>query len=192
MIKNIIDLDKKLFLFLNNLGTEFWDFFWIFISNKLWMFLLISPIILYSFFREKGSKAFYAIFMLIICFAVTDLIHVHLFKNIFVRLRPCWDPEIAPFSRVLVDKGGWYGFVSGHAANSAAIVSFFLLSSRRIYPLVKYFLIFWVFLVSYSRIYLGKHYVLDVLCGMILGLLIASFFFKLYDRIFIEKIKNKK
>ncbi|MAQ69980.1 MAG: phosphatase PAP2 family protein [Flavobacteriales bacterium] len=190
MIKSIVDLDRKIFLFLNNLGIEFWDPFWIFISNKWWMFLLIAPIILGSFFREKGSKSFYAIFMLIICFAVTDFIHVHLFKNVFLRLRPCWDPEIAPLSRVLVNKGGLYGFVSGHAANSAAIVAFFLFTTKRTYPLVKYFLIFWVLLVSYSRIYLGKHYLLDVLCGMFLGFLIAFFFFKLYNIFFVEKCET--
>ena len=187
MIKNIIDLDKKVFLFLNNLGTEFWDSFWIFISNKLWMFLLITPIILYSFFREKGSKSLYAILMLLMCFAFTDLIHVHLFKNVFLRLRPCWDPEIAPSSRVLVEKGCLYGFVSGHAANSAAIVAFLLFTTKKIYPLVKYFLIFWVLVVSYSRIYLGKHYLLDVLCGILLGVLIAFFFFKLYDKLCVKK-----
>ena len=190
MIKDIIDFDKQVFLFLNNLGTDMWDPFWIFISNKIWMFLLITPIILYFFYKEKGAKSWHAILMLIICFASTDLIHVHLFKNVFMRLRPCWDPDIAPFARVLVDKGGLYGFVSGHAVNSAAIVSFFLLSSTRIYPLVKYFLIFWVFLVSYSRIYLGKHYLLDVVCGVFLGFLIAFIFFKLYNRIFIKKIEK--
>ena len=102
-----------------------------------------------------------------------DLIHLHCFKNVFMRLRPCWDPEIANLSRIVVDKGGLYGFVSGHAANSTAIVSFFLLQLQKRNWLLTYGLIFWLFLVSYSRIYLGKHFPLDVLFGAFLGLSVA-------------------
>tara|TARA_B100001996_G_C18209965_1_gene419501 strand:- start:157 stop:543 length:387 start_codon:yes stop_codon:yes gene_type:complete len=122
---------------------------------------------------------------LLICFGLTDFIHVHFFKDVFLRLRPCWDPDIATISRILVDKGGLYGFVSGHAANSTAIVTFFLLSIRNINKWIKYILIFWIFLVSYSRIYLGKHYPLDVFFGIILGFLIACVIFRVF--IFIKK-----
>ena len=179
MLDKIINFDKALFLFLNNLGTENWDPFWIFISNKLWMFCLLAPIILFYNFYNHGKRGIYFIFILLICFAITDLIHVHVFKNVFMRLRPCWDSEIAPFSRVLIGKGGMYGFVSGHAANSAALVTFFLLSCKQIHRSIQYTLIIWILLVSYSRIYLGKHYPLDVIFGVILGFLIALLFFKL-------------
>ena len=186
MIKNIIDLDKNLFLFLNNLGSETWDYFWIFISDKTWMFSLLIPIILFYYYKYEGRQAIYGIITLIICISLTDLVHVHLFKNLFMRLRPCWDPDIAPLTRILVDKGGEYGFVSGHAANSAALVSFFLFYFKHIHNFVKYGLIMWVLFVSYSRIYLGKHYPLDVVFGIMLGFLIGFGIFKIYT-LYIKK-----
>ena len=34
MLEKIIKLDQEIFIFLNNLGTDFWDPFWIFISDQ--------------------------------------------------------------------------------------------------------------------------------------------------------------
>jgi len=181
MLEYIIDLDKSLFLFLNNLGTDFWDPFWIFLSDQRIMFCLITPIILFHLYKKDGFNMIYAVCMFLICIGFTDLTHLHLFKNTFMRLRPCWDIDIAPLSRVLVEKGGLYGFVSGHAANSTAIITFMLLYIKRINIFTKYGLIFWVLLVSYSRIYLGKHYPLDVVFGMVLGILMAYTIFKLFS-----------
>ena len=183
MIERIIYLDKKLFLFLNNLGSENWDFIWVFISNKMWMFFIIAPLILFYICRQDGNKCIYTILFILICFGITDLIHLHCFKNIFMRLRPCWDPEIADLSRIVVDKGGVYGFVSGHAANSTAIISFFLIHLKQRNNLLTYGLITWLFLVSYSRIYLGKHFPLDVFFGALLGFIIAHVIYRVFNYI---------
>ena len=131
MINRIIELDKFCFLFLNNLGSEYWDPFWMFISDRTWMFLLITPVLIYYIIKYDGKQAWLSLVFFIICISLTDLIHVHFFKNCFMRLRPCWDPQISDLCRVVVDKGGLYGFVSGHAANTTAIVVFFLLSYRK-------------------------------------------------------------
>ena len=183
MFNKIDNFDKALFLFLNNLGAEPWDSFWIFVSNTFWMFCLLAPIILFYTFYNHGKKGVYLIFILLICFCVTDFIHLHMFKNFFERLRPCWDEGVAPFSRILIGKGGQYGFVSGHAANTTSIVTFFLLSCKHVHRSVQWILIFWVLLVAYSRIYLGKHYPLDVVCGILLGFLIAVLISKTYSYI---------
>jgi len=185
MIREIIELDKNLLMFLNNLGVDFWDPFWLFLSNEVYMFLFITTVALFYCHKYDGKKAVYTIFLLVICFGLTDLIHVHLFKNLFMRLRPCHETGVCENIRFLVDCSGYYGFVSGHAANSMAIISFLILYFRSMHKFIKYGLVFWVLLVSYSRIYLGKHYILDVLCGIILGFLIAFFCYKIY-RVYIE------
>ena len=189
MIKHIIDIDKNIFLFLNNLGSETWDFFWLFISNKIVMFTFLGLIVLFYYYKYEGIKGISSIIYLMICVGLTDFIHVHLFKNLFMRLRPCWDPEILSYlPRVLVDCAGEYGFVSGHAANSAAIITFFLLSFKSINRFVRYTLLIWVFLIAYSRIYLGKHYPLDVIFGVIFGCFMGFFLFKIYNLYIKKKI----
>ena len=181
MIDRLIEIDKALFLYLNNLGVDRWDPFWMFISDRTSMFFLISPIIIFYLIKIEERKAWLSVLMLIICISITDLIHVHLFKNLFMRLRPCWDPEISNLCRIVVGKGGLYGFVSGHAANTASIVAFFLITKKNnTNKFFVFMLLLWLVLVSYSRIYLGKHFPLDVICGIILGFLIALILSKLY------------
>ena len=183
MIDKIIELDKFLFLFLNSLGSEKIDPIWIFISNQNWMFIFLALIIIPKLYFKYGSKTFYYVTFILLCFGLTDLIHLHIFKNFFLRLRPCWDPEISNLCRIVVEKGGLYGFVSGHAANSTAIVTLFLLRLRSKSNFLKISLITWLFLVSFSRIYLGKHYPLDVIFGCVLGLITAYIFSRIMDKV---------
>ena len=99
-----------------------------------------------------------------------------------MRLRPCWESELINQIRpLLVDCGGKYGFVSGHASNAAAMVTFLLFSFKNIKKYFRYILIFWVLIVSYSRIYLAKHYPLDVVFGIFFGFIIGFFIFKIYS-----------
>jgi undecaprenyl-diphosphatase len=74
-------------------------------------------------------------------------------------------------------KGSDFGFVSSHAANGFAI---FVFTSRLFKNRGYYFLmLFWAVLFSYSRIYSGVHYPLDILGGAFLGWLTGILFFKL-------------
>jgi undecaprenyl-diphosphatase len=78
-----------------------------------------------------------------------------------------------------------YGFVSSHAANFfalAAIVSS-VFSERKYIPYLFYS---WAIIVGYSRIYVGKHYPLDILGGAILGVFIAKVIWTV-----AKKIKKK-
>ena len=180
MIEYIIEIDKALFIYLNNLGVDSWDFFWIMLSNRNSIFLFVSCVFIFHCYKNP-TKWFYILFPFIICVGLVDFLHVELFKNVFMRLRPCWESDILPHIRAnLVDCGGQYGFISGHASNAAAIATFFIFSFHNMSKYFKYFLWVWVLLVSYSRIYLAKHYPMDVLCGIIFGFLIAFFVFQLH------------
>ena len=107
MIDKIIELDKSLFLFLNSLGSEKIDPIWVFISNQNWMFIFLALIIIPNLYFKFGSKTLYYMTFILLCFGLTDLIHLHIFKNLFMRLRPCWDPEISNLCRIVVEKG-WF------------------------------------------------------------------------------------
>ena len=184
MISKIVQWDQEVFLLLNGAGKETFDPFWVFISSTksaIPIFLLIIFLLL-----KKHRGAFWQGLVLIaLVVGLADFISVHAFKNVFMRLRPSHLPELQESIRLLVSKGGLYGFVSSHAANFfalSAIVS--LLFSERKY--LSYFLYSWAILVAYSRIYVGKHFPLDVVGGAILGVLIAKSIFYL-----ISKLKEK-
>ena len=123
--------------------------------------------------------------LILIVVSFADFTSVHAFKNVFMRLRPSHEPAIIDQIRLLVSKGGLYGFVSSHAANFfaiAAIVSA-LFSERKYLP---YLLYSWASLVAYSRVYVGKHYPLDIIGGAVLGIVMAKLLWG-----FAKKIKEK-
>ena len=110
---------------------------------------------------------------------IADQSSVQLFKNTFQRLRPCHNEAISNLVHIVNNKcGGLYGFVSSHATNTFAFAVFTSLFFSKKY--ISLLLIFWALVVSYSRIYLGVHYPLDVIGGGILGLTIGILVFKIY------------
>ena len=97
---------------------------------------------------------------------------LRILKPWVARLRPTHNPEIADLIHTVNGyRGGRYGFVSSHAANAATFVTFTALVFRnRFYTIL---LTLWAFLTAYSRVYLGVHYVGDVLCGALVGVLVG-------------------
>jgi undecaprenyl-diphosphatase len=99
----------------------------------------------------------------------------NLFKNGFMRLRPSNEPAIRHLLHIVNNyTGGPYGFYSGHASNSFAVATFIILTIGREKKYLVWISLSYAVLVSYSRIYLGVHYPLDVLSGALAGILIGS------------------
>lgn len=149
------------------------------ISNKFfWIPLYL--LFLYLLIKHYKKDAVWIILATVILIALSDLISVHAFKNTFLRLRPCHNPEIQDLVHLVNNKcGGKYGFYSSHASNHFAIATFMslFLGSK-----IKYFtiiLIIWAIVISYSRIYLGVHYPADVLAGGLSGIIQAIILYKL-------------
>ena len=140
----------------------------------------------YLIFRGYGWKkgiVFIVIIALLITFSDQ---FVNFIKNYFERLRPNNDPTINNIIRIVKRSGG-YSFVSGHAATSTA-VSFFMYLSLKKYFKYMLLIFLWPLLFGYSRIYLGVHFPIDILCGLILGLLVGYMFYKL-SLIILGKVK---
>lgn len=78
-----------------------------------------------------------------------------------------------------------YSFPSGHAMNSASLMSELHLSYKKKIPLILAIVL--PALVCLSRLYLGCHWPLDVICGYILGFFVPVIIYKVY-----EKFYNKK
>jgi undecaprenyl-diphosphatase len=174
MIERLIDFDVQLFLFLNGLRNPFFDFvFWWATQPLVWIPVYI--ILLYLVIKVYRWQAIFVVLFTVISITLTDQISVHLFKDVFMRLRPCHNPDIQMQVHIMNGYcGGDYGFVSSHAANYFGIASFFSVIFFRKIRFFIPFVLLWAALISYSRIYLGVHYPADVFCGALLGTLIGT------------------
>ena len=174
--------DKQLFIFLNGLHTSWLDpIMTTFSAHWLWAPLYLT--IAFFMIRKAGWWGLVALLGVGLAFALTDQLSVHLFKNVFQRMRPCHEADIQAVMHQLEGCGGRFGFISNHAANTFGLAIFTsLFFSKRWYSIAIFS---WASLVAYSRIYVGKHYPLDIICGAAFGLLIGFLVYCLY--IFIKR-----
>ncbi|HUH28867.1 phosphatase PAP2 family protein [Gelidibacter sp.] len=179
MIDQILQLDTDVFIFLNSLGTKAWDPFWLAYTSKF-NWIPLYALLLYLISRQMRLKAvLITVIVVALMILVTDQV-TNLFKNGLHRLRPCHLAELVDSMRLVKSGcGGRYGFFSGHASNTMAAAIFMGLTLKKQFKYLIYVLIFWAFLMSYSRIYIGVHYPLDVLLGMLFGLMMGILFYKL-------------
>ncbi|NLA15951.1 MAG: phosphatase PAP2 family protein [Bacteroidales bacterium] len=177
-LRTLVELDHALFFTLNGAHCKFLDPIMKFLSNiYVWipMYLILLGCLFYVFPRKK---ALFALLAVLLTFLVTDRLSASLLKEGVQRLRPSHMPGWEGTFRLLEGKGGLYSFVSSHAANvfGLATVTGRLFRRKR----YSFFIFLWATLVSYSRIYVGKHFPLDVVCGALLGLITGLLVFWLY------------
>ncbi|WP_274475928.1 phosphatase PAP2 family protein [Mangrovimonas aestuarii] len=186
MLETFVEYDKELFLFLNGLGTETWDGFWMFYTTKFnWIpFYAFLLLLMYKKLDRKSFLITVALVALMILF--TDQI-TNAFKYGIKRFRPCHNQEFDGIMRLVKSRcGGRYGFFSGHASNSMAVAVFTGLMLQDKYRYLIFIMLFWAGLMAYSRVYIGVHYPLDIFCGMIFGGLSGLMFYKLSQYLFVK------
>lgn len=178
MLETLLDLDTRLFLFLNSLHSPTWDTIMWYISDKEFWYPFYGILIFVMIWRYKWNAIATLIFIALLI-TLADQISVKGFKEVFERFRPTHNPEIGDMVHTVRGyRGGTFGFVSSHAANTFAMAMFTTwLFKNRYYA---WFIFIWAAVVSYSRIYLGVHYPLDILGGALLGIILGILVFQLY------------
>lgn len=169
-MNKLLQWDREAMLYLNNLGTDFWDPFWINVS-EVWPWIPLYALLLFLVFRYlRGGALLAALAVVLLNVLLTDQGSTWLFKEQFERLRPCHQESLAGMLRLPGGRcGGQFGFLSAHAANSFGIAVLVGSLLRPHLPWLRNALLIWAAFLAYSRVYLGVHFPLDILAGALYG-----------------------
>ncbi len=179
MLEELLELDTTIFLYLNGLGTQQWDGFWLTVTNKL-TFVPLYALLLFLIYKKYGLKSLLLMILVIAAMITFTDQFTNIVKRSVLRFRPCACNDIMETIRFINKSCSTNrSFFSGHASNSMAAAVFGGLVLRPYFKKLIFLLIFWSLMVAYSRIYVGVHYPLDIACGMGFGALSGFGFYKL-------------
>mgnify|MGYP002515307788 FL=1 len=172
--------DRVATMSINSLHCSFTDAMWRVFSDKEIWYPLYLAVLIFLFIRLGWKKALIVTVSCILTIVACDQF-ANFTKEFFGRLRPCWDSFTAGRGLHLLEgRGNLHGFYSAHAANAigfAVCSTIGFSNARKInmprHEVYKYCILAWAFLVGVSRIFVGKHFLGDVLTGFVVGSLFA-------------------
>lgn len=170
-------IDQDLTLAVNALHCPASDFVWQVFSDKYVWSVLYAAVLFFLYRRLGWKRATVVTLSCILTVAACDQLG-NVVKEWVGRLRPCWDLNMTERGlHILEGKGNLYGFYSAHAANAAGFAVCSWLGFRndrsRSYRGYAWLIFPWAFLVGISRVFVGKHFLGDVLAGFCTGALIG-------------------
>lgn len=176
-MQQLIEFDKQLFLDINKLHTPLLDPVMLFLSSyEAWGIIAIL-ILLYVFYSKDKAWRWPVLCFMFLSVASTNALN-QLVKITIARPRPIHEAIFTDLIHSLEKYDASYSFFSAHSSSSFALAVFALLVVRK-----KFFTVIvlsWALLVGYSRIYVGKHYPIDVVVGILFGVLMAVVWWKIY------------
>lgn len=182
MLEYLNGLDTKATLLINGSDSVFMDNLMVCVTNTF-SWSLVMLMLLVVIFRNNDLRNGLIILVTIgLMIFVADRLCSGLVKPMVGRLRPTQNPEIMYLVDVVNNyRGGRFGFFSGHACNTFCMAMF--LSRLFHHRSVTFTLFFWSTTTTFTRLYLGVHFLGDVLVGLFIGCLIGWLFYFIYNKV---------
>ena len=190
MLEQLLHIDTEILLAINGWHAPWADrLMWIISAKSTWipLYVLLIGMLVWRYRKpamtlvkwlQKVPACVVMIVVIAMAVGAADFIASGILKELVARPRPTRVPELEGVLHLVNDyRSGQYGFVSSHAANTMACALLFSLIWRK--KITTSLLMLWVAANCYSRMYLGVHYPLDILGGLMVGTLTALLGFAL-------------
>ena len=184
MLEQLLHIDTEILLAINGWHAPWADtLMWIISAKATWipLYLLLIGLLVWRYRKpvmtsvkwlQKVPACVVMIAMIGLAVGTADFIASGILKELVARPRPTRVPELEGVLHLVNGyRSGRYGFVSSHAANTMVCALLFSMIWRNKIATVG--LMLWVAANCYSRMYLGVHYPLDILGGLMVGCLVA-------------------
>ena len=164
--------DQDLTLTVNSWHSPVTDPIWEFFSNIPVWIPMYALIIAFIIWRLGWKKGLIVTAGALLTFGFCDQFS-NIIKDAVERLRPLNDEYMLSNGLHVLEKGGKYGFFSAHSANAFGLATSTLLGlrldKRLRYRGYAAWMYSWAFLVAVSRVFVGKHYLGDIIVGALVG-----------------------
>ncbi len=178
-------MDQVITLFFNGSSSLYLDSLaWNATQMFVWIpFLLV---VAYVVFREHDfPRMLFLIGGILFCILLCDQVASTICKPLVARWRPTHNPYLQDAVDIVNGyRGGPYGFFSSHAANTVALAAFLSPIFRR--RAITLSLFGWALLNCWTRVYLGVHYVGDIVVGLLFGFAVGTIAQRLYYHYFAK------
>lgn len=191
-IRALESADQAATLGINSLHTPFTDQIWTIFSDREVWYPLYAAIAIFLVYRLGWKKGLIVVLGLVLTILACDQFS-NIIKDLVDRVRPSSDQSMIARGLHIVEKPSRsFSFFSAHSANAMGLTScsYIVIKSLLRARLLGYSVLMylWATLVSISRVFVGKHFLGDVLVGIIVGIAFGIIMAKIV-RFAVSKVK---